>query len=390
MAAISQNAQSTNANGRRNSLPATETTPLISASPNIATSSASSSWPSVFARPQTKRQDIETASLLAEEPPELSDDLGNKPSERTFMLSSVLVSFLADATMVIAIFNTIGSDFGRFQDSIWIVAAYHLGLGPAQPLYGKLSDVFDHKIMLTAAYLIFGVGCLLCLIVHLVPLRDVAVWRSWMWVIVTFGRSAGAPVGELLADRIGWRGSFTYQAPLALFAMLLVGWRLPNHLGSTSVPADAAKSNTKAFQLRRVDFLGATLLVISIVAFLLVLNFASKKLTILDRVVLAVCGLWAGSSLLFLSVEAKYASEPIFPLQLLLRRDLLTAYLIAGLMTVGHLSMLSSVALYFRVTSRASNAVSSAHLLRPWSEVRSDPYSPARSSTGLAPLCRPW
>ena len=36
--------------------------------------------------------------------------------------------------MVIAIFNTIGSDFGRFQDSVWIVAAYHLGLCPAQPL----------------------------------------------------------------------------------------------------------------------------------------------------------------------------------------------------------------------------------------------------------------
>lgn len=69
------------------------TTPLISASPNIATSSAPSSWPSVFARPQTKRQDIETASLLAEEPPELSDDLGNKPPARSFMLSSILVSF---------------------------------------------------------------------------------------------------------------------------------------------------------------------------------------------------------------------------------------------------------------------------------------------------------
>lgn len=162
--------------------------------------------------------------------------------------------------------------------------------------------------------------------------------------------------------------------------MLLVGWRLPHNPGSTSVPADAAKSNTKAFQLRRVDFLGATLLAVSTVAFLLVLNFASKELTILDPVVLALCGLWAGSSLLFLCVEAKYASEPIFPLQLLFRRDVLTAYLIAGLMTVGQLSvmspfrvrflptniviqMLSSVALYFQVTARASNAVSSAHLL---------------------------
>lgn len=40
----------------------------------------------------------------------------------------------ADATTVIAISNEIGSDLGRFQDALWILAAYHLGLGPAQPL----------------------------------------------------------------------------------------------------------------------------------------------------------------------------------------------------------------------------------------------------------------
>jgi hypothetical protein len=121
--------------------------------------------------------------------------------------------------------------------------------------------------------------------------------------------------------------------------MLLVAWRLPHNLESTQVSTDAPKVNTKAFQLRRVDFLGAILLAISIVAFLLVLNFASKRLTILDPVVLALCGLWAGSSLLFLLVEAKYASEPIFPLQLLVRRDVLTAYLITGLMIMGQMSV---------------------------------------------------
>ena len=40
----------------------------------------------------------------------------------------------ADGSMVIAIYNTISSDFDRFQDAMWILAAYHLGLAPAQPL----------------------------------------------------------------------------------------------------------------------------------------------------------------------------------------------------------------------------------------------------------------
>jgi hypothetical protein len=79
-----------------------------------------------------------------------------------------------------------------------------------------------------------------------------------------------------------------------------------------------------------------------IVSFLLVLNIASKKLTISDPMVLGLCGLWAGSSLLFLLVEAKYASQPIFPLRLLLHRDVLTAHLhhpliVMGQMAVGNL-----------------------------------------------------
>jgi hypothetical protein len=89
--------------------------------------------------------------------------------------------------------------------------------------------------------------------------------------------------------------------------------------------------------LWRIDFLGAILLAVAIVSFLLVLNLASKKLTVSDPMVLGLCGLWAGSSLLFLLVEAKYASEPIFPLRLLLHRDVLTAYLLTGLIIMGQM-----------------------------------------------------
>ena len=134
---------------------------------------------------------------------------------------------------------------------MWIVAAYQLGLAPAQPLYGKLSDIFGHKAIFTMAYVFFGIGCVPCglgtslvqfaagrvvagiggagmrslassLIVHLVPLSDVAVWRSWMYVVATFGRSTGAPIGGVLTDSIGWRGSFIYQTPLFLLALTLI------------------------------------------------------------------------------------------------------------------------------------------------------------------------
>ena len=40
-----------------------------------------------------------------------------------------------------------------------------------------------------------------------VPLRDVAMWRSYVNMAATIGRSAGGPVGGFFADTIGWRWS---------------------------------------------------------------------------------------------------------------------------------------------------------------------------------------
>ena len=43
------------------------------------------------------------------------------------------------------------------------------------------------------------------LITDLVPLREVAAWRSYVNVVATTGRSIGGPLGGSLADTVGWR-----------------------------------------------------------------------------------------------------------------------------------------------------------------------------------------
>lgn len=383
-----------------------EETPLLASIPRLSHSQASWLWPSFLSRhlPTTKDLDANSAvgasnSLEQNEPRVHTDEASANKAD---IVGSIVVLYFGvwlasiDVTMVTAIYNTISSDFGGFQDAMWVIAAYHLGIAPAQPLYGKLSDIFGHKAMLTIAYVSFGIGCVLCglgsslfqftggrvvagvggagmrslvssLIVHLVPLRDVAVWRSWMYVMATFGRSVGAPLGGILADSVGWRASFISQAPLALLALALVWWKLPTDFEHTAAERDSNASknvnHTTLSKLRRIDFPGAFLIATSIVAFLLVLNFASKRLTLSDPLIIGLILLWMISSLLFLLVEAKYAPEPIFPLRLLLERDVLTAYLIIGLLLAGSMSMFSSVALYFRVTERASNTIASVHLL---------------------------
>jgi MFS family permease len=43
------------------------------------------------------------------------------------------------------------------------------------------------------------------LITDLVPLTEVASWRSYVNIVATTGRMVGSPLGGLLADLIGWR-----------------------------------------------------------------------------------------------------------------------------------------------------------------------------------------
>lgn len=176
-------------------------------------------------------------------------------------------------------------------------------------------------------------------IVSLVPLRNVAVWRSWMYVMVTIGRAVGAPLWGILADTIGWRGSFACQA---LLAVLAVRWKLPTDSEhNTTARADGSPkaSEGSLSKLRRVDFPGAILLTTSNVAFLLVWKFASKRLTVSNPVIIGPFVLSFTASLLFLLVGAKYADEPILHLTLLVHRDVLIAYLIIGLLITGPMSV---------------------------------------------------
>lgn len=109
-----------------------------------------------------------------------------------------------------------------------------LAMCGSQPLYGKLSNIYGRKLMLLASYVLFGAGCLVCgvannmstviagrlvsgaggagmssvvsfLIADLVPVRDVATYRSYINIVQTVGRSCGGPIGGWLAEHMGWR-----------------------------------------------------------------------------------------------------------------------------------------------------------------------------------------
>ncbi len=179
----------------------------------------------------------------------------------------------------------------------------------------------------------------------MVPIREVASWRSYVNIAATTGRSLGGPIGGYLIDTIGWRWfvslscspvtvaqhndyrSFLGQCPPTLLAAFLVAWKLqPSHFEDGPAQSQLSK-------LRRVDFLGATLLSVSIVCGLLVLELGGKRMLFTHPTILSLFGASLVTGNLFLLVEAFWAKEPIFPLRLMLNRDVVASYTNLGFQT---------------------------------------------------------
>jgi MFS family permease len=170
-------------------------------------------------------------------------------------------------------------------------------------------------------------------ITDLVPIRQVAAWRSYVNVFHIFGRSVGGPLGGFLADTVGWRWSFLGQVPLTFLAILLVAIKLP--------ASESAKPQLKGQppKLRRVDFIGSLLLASTMLSLLGSFSLASGTLPWSHPLVIS---LLLGSVLLaflFITYELKVPLEPVFPPTLLIQRDVATQYLIIALQTAAQLSV---------------------------------------------------
>ncbi|KAI0118890.1 major facilitator superfamily [Nemania sp. FL0031] len=250
-----------------------------------------------------------------------------------------------DQTLTVATYGKIGSDLQALNSTSWIATSYFLMLTTFQPLYGKLSDIFGRKPCLLFAYAVFGLGCLGCglardivelciaravagaggggmnavvtiLVTDLVSLRDRGVWQGYINIVFAAGMSAGAPIGGLFADTIGWRWAFIVQCPIALLAFLSV--YLVLHLPHTDHSHWSAK-------FLRIDFIGAFTLVTAVFLLLFGLDNGSnegwaKTITILPLALAPV--LFA----VFVFVEAKVAKEPFAPGNVIFDPPLLAAY----------------------------------------------------------------
>jgi len=119
-----------------------------------------------------------------------------------------------------------------------------------------------------------------------------------------------------------------------LVAIILVAFRLPDPRSTGDILAKGAPS-----KLRRIDFVGAFLLAITIVSLLLALSLGGQKFAWVSTPVLS---LFASSIVLggvFAFYELKYPVEPVFPPSLITKRDVITPYAIMALQSGAQVSV---------------------------------------------------
>ena len=135
-------------------------------------------------------------------------------------------------------------------------------------------------------------------------------------VVFGTGMGLGGVFGGFIHDRIGWRYAFYIQVPFIVFGGLAA-------FLTVKVPI----KETDTDKIKRVDFLGAFTLVLSLVLLLLALNSGGNVVPWNHPLVYVSLPLSFVSLLVFIYVEDRVALEPIIPVRLLVDQTVLAACL---------------------------------------------------------------
>jgi EmrB/QacA subfamily drug resistance transporter len=241
----------------------------------------------------------------------------------------LLVMFLGalDQTVMAAALPTVAGDLGGLDQMPAIITGYLVAATAAMPLTGKLGDAFGRKRVLQASLVLFVVGAVLCglaqsvpeliasravqgigggglmigaqaIIGELVSPRERGRFLGIIGAAYIVAAVVGPLAGGAVVDRLSWRWIFYGYVPVGLAALAVVSLAL--HLPPPP-------------RGRRIDYGGAALLSLAIVAIILLCsvgNYAGPPWLV---PVLAVA---AAASLAGWLLTARRAADPIIPLAL--------------------------------------------------------------------------
>jgi EmrB/QacA subfamily drug resistance transporter len=248
----------------------------------------------------------------------------------------LFVALISSTIVSIALPGIIGALHGSQNQYTWVVTAALLTATVATPIWGRLADLFDKKLMIQISIVIFvlgsvvagfaqntpelllargiqgiGVGGLQALVQvvigAMIPPRERGRYNGYLGAVMAVATVGGPLLGGLIVDTswLGWRWCFFIGVPIAVAAFLLLQKTL--HL------VHIARTNVK------IDYLGAFLISGGVSILLIWFTFAGKSFDWVSWQTAA----YVGTSVLVLAaavfVEIR-AAQPVVPMNVVRMR----------------------------------------------------------------------
>ncbi|WP_392468198.1 MDR family MFS transporter [Arsenicicoccus cauae] len=302
----------------------------------------------------------------------------------TIILGLMAGMFLAalDQNVVGTAIKTIADDLHGLDQQVWVTTAYLITSTISTPIYGKLSDIYGRKRFYLSAITIFVAGSLLCtipqtmyqlaaaravqglgagglmslalaIIGDVVPPRERAKYQGYF--LAVFGTSSviGPVLGGFFAEResilglAGWRWIFFMNVPIGLIAFAAVMATL--HLNHTPRKA-------------RIDWAGATTIIIGLVPLLLVAEqgrtWGWTSAASLTCFAVGLAGIAA-----FVWSESRAGDDALIPLRIFRNRTIVIALTGGFVIGAGMFGGMMTIPLYLQIVHGSTPMVSGFQML---------------------------
>ncbi len=291
--------------------------------------------------------------------------------EILIIMSSLMTGLLLaalDQTIVSTALKSIVEDFNGLNHYTWVVTAYLLTSTASTPLYGKISDLYGRRPVYQFSIIVFLIGSFLAgastsmeqlivtraiqgigagglmgltfvIVGDIVSPRERGKYQGLFGAVWGISSVAGPLLGGFFSDSgsilgiTGWRWIFYINLPFGILALVVTSMVL-------HIP--------RVKREHKIDFLGALLMVISVVALLIALsvlgpengwNDSRTVITLLAGVVFAV---------LFVIWELR-AKEPILPMNLFKNRTFTLTSIIGFIIGAGMFGAIVMLPLYLQI-----------------------------------------
>jgi EmrB/QacA subfamily drug resistance transporter len=304
--------------------------------------------------------------------------------KRTTLIALLIVFLLAalDMTILSTAMPRIVSELNGLELYAWVTTSYMLASTVLVPIYGKLGDLYGRKLILVIGISIFLIGSMLCgisgefgtlpllgdgmhqliifraikgiggaalftsaigIIADIYPPMQRAKFMGLFGAIFGVASIVGPALGGFLTDFAtvtlfgheiaGWRWVFYANVPLGILALCMIAFKTPrlNH------------GNRGA-----IDFLGAALMLLVFIPFLLALTWGGNKYPWASPTLLGMFALSFVSLLVFIYVESR-TKEAIMPLSLFKNRVFVMTNLTSFVIGMAFLGVIMFMPLFMQV-----------------------------------------